>query len=341
MVLFLAAPPAHANMGIPMLAVVWPVMWILLVPIILMEAAVGTKLLHLEFIHALRIAAIANLISTLIGVPVTWLLLMIFELRVGKGGGVYGLDTLQGRLLSVTLQSPWVLPYEEKWVIPAASLFLCIPFCMMSVWAEFNSAQWYTHNRLPKQELLIWSWTANGMSYGMLAIIIAIILVRSLLKDAPEKSSDSILSSRIFQVIALPATAIALFGAVLASFVVKRILGGPKQSAETDRKKQLERKEPAAICDFCGIKSSLETKLVAGPGAYICHCCTDACITQLAANGEHPATSDSFECNFCSKSISSNNVAFFLDNYICRDCLELVHQMHNEEWTGSHIKDIL
>ncbi|HEY9714170.1 MAG TPA: hypothetical protein V6C72_11925, partial [Chroococcales cyanobacterium] len=139
--LALAGTPAHANVGLPMLAIVWPAMWLLLVPIILLEAAVGTRLLHVDFIRAAQIAGVANVISTVIGIPITWIALVAVEMNVGKGGGVYGLDTLWGRILSVTLQSPWLLPYMDSgWVVPAAELFLCLPFCVMSIGTEFIAA---------------------------------------------------------------------------------------------------------------------------------------------------------------------------------------------------------
>jgi hypothetical protein len=39
LVLLTCARPAHANVGVPMLAYVWPWAWALLAPIILIEAA--------------------------------------------------------------------------------------------------------------------------------------------------------------------------------------------------------------------------------------------------------------------------------------------------------------
>ncbi len=178
--LLLAGSPAQANAGLPMLFLVWPAMWALLVPIILLEALVATRILHIGFLQATQIAGVANVLSTFVGIPITWILLLIVEMNVGKGGGVYGLDRLPGKILSVTLQSPWLLPYKEKWIIPAAELFLCIPFFFMSVLTEFISAKWFVQGKLPIQSLLDWAWLANALSYSIIAGIVVYMLLRAL-----------------------------------------------------------------------------------------------------------------------------------------------------------------
>ncbi len=191
--LIIAGAPAYANVGLPMLIVVWPVMWVILVPIILLEAAVGTKLLHIGFPEAVQISALANIVSTLIGIPITWLILLVIEMRVGKGGGVYDISTVWGKIASVTIQSPWILPFPRlDIVVPAAALFLCIPFYLMSVMTECLSAQLITQGRLSSKELANWAWQANGVSYGLICLILLVLLFVALGKKVSKKSSDDL-----------------------------------------------------------------------------------------------------------------------------------------------------
>lgn len=175
--LLLNGGPAWANMGLPMLAAVWPAAYLLLVPIIILEAAVAQNVIHVSFGSAIQIAAVGNVVSTVLGMPVCWLILVVVQV-VTNNCGAYGLNTLRGRILSVTLQSPWILPYrgEEYWMVPAAELTLCIPFCLMSVWSEYLSVCLFLRNQVPLKELLRWAWTANLISYSIIVCSLLIYL---------------------------------------------------------------------------------------------------------------------------------------------------------------------
>jgi hypothetical protein len=158
-------------------------MWVLLIPIILIEATVAVTFLHMNVLQAAQMAGVANLASTLVGIPVTWAVLLILEMNIGKGGGAYGIDTFRGRMLSITLQSAWLVPYRNAdWMIPAAELFLCVPFVLMSVWTEYLSADVMLHGSIPASLILTWSWFANTLSYAMIALVLIIILAITLLK---------------------------------------------------------------------------------------------------------------------------------------------------------------
>jgi hypothetical protein len=137
---FFIASPAHANAGLPMLYIIWPIFLLALIPVILIESLVfKIKIPDLNWKSVISSVGIANIVSTLLGVPVTWILLTAIQLITPGGGGTYpGLnDTVRG-ILSVTLQAPWLLPYESEfyWMIPCAFLFLMIFFFIMSVYSE-------------------------------------------------------------------------------------------------------------------------------------------------------------------------------------------------------------
>lgn len=140
-VLFLAlnvvAWPAQANSGVPMVAVFLPPLWLALIPIIAVESWVLVRLLAVSPIQAAKGSAIGNVLSTLVGVPFMWMVLATMQLSVA--GGALGLATPAARVYAVTVQAPWLIPYEEHltWMIPAALAVLAIPAYALSVLIEW------------------------------------------------------------------------------------------------------------------------------------------------------------------------------------------------------------
>jgi hypothetical protein len=328
--LALVPTPAHANAGLPMLVVVWPTMWVLLLPIVLVEAAVAMKVLSLDFLYAAQIAGIANLVSTLVGLPITWFLLLIVELKVGKGGGAYGIDTLKGRLLSTTLQSPWLLPYKERWLVPAAALFLCIPFFFMSVGSEFVSARWFAQNRFPLTELLKWSWVANGLSYGMIACVLVFMLLQALRNGTASPNRDETKDRGLFPgFVSGMLLVVAVFGAGLASFVV-RLLGGPPKNTGTADDKLLFR-AMELHCSFCAKPQSLTKKTIGGPGVYICDACVEKAASLISNREVLSSQEGKTSCEFCGQVRRGRDLAGFSNRSICRDCIQLSQEIIREE----------
>jgi hypothetical protein len=90
-----------ANVGLPMICVYWPSAWIALVPIVLIEAWVGTRLLKIPFGSVLKTAFLGNFVSTLVGIPVTWLVLALIEFLFF--GRAEGLQTIPHKLYAFRL----------------------------------------------------------------------------------------------------------------------------------------------------------------------------------------------------------------------------------------------
>jgi hypothetical protein len=128
----------HANIGVPMIFVTLPTMGIALLPIIAIEALLAIPNLKLPYRKLLKCFFIANLVSTFVGIPVAWFLLVVLQIVTG-GGSAYGLASPATRLLAVTWQAPWLIPYESdlNWMIPAATLVLFVPFFFASWWVEY------------------------------------------------------------------------------------------------------------------------------------------------------------------------------------------------------------
>jgi hypothetical protein len=162
---------ARADMGLPMIVVTMPLMVIALIPVIIIEALILGRRMRTTFKSVLWPVSAANLVSTLIGIPVTWILLVGLEIITG-GGGTFGLDTALGRFLSVTWQSPWLIPYEHNfyWMIPMAQLVLLIPFFFASYFIERLIVKRMMPKEDPK-EVKRGVFTANLGSYALLSIV--------------------------------------------------------------------------------------------------------------------------------------------------------------------------
>lgn len=135
-VLLIVPSAAHANMGLPMVAVFLPPMWLALVPIILAEAFVVARSTATPFGRTLGGTAVANVVSTILGVPLLWCILA--GIQGALFGTAIGLQSFWTKLYAVTVQSPWLIPYEDEfyWMIPSALAVLAVPFFLLSVFVE-------------------------------------------------------------------------------------------------------------------------------------------------------------------------------------------------------------
>jgi hypothetical protein len=176
----IAPTAAGADIGVPMLFVTLPAMVIALVPVIWIEAQYGLQRLGLPRRQALGVSTAANVVSTIIGLPLTWLVLVSLQMVTG-GGSAHGLRTLSTKLLAVTWQSPWLIPYDDDlvWMVPAAALCLLVPFFFASVYIEYQVARRMlsTHARAQVRAVV---WRANLLSYGLLAVAAIVWLLRGL-----------------------------------------------------------------------------------------------------------------------------------------------------------------
>src|SRR5919201_3109334 len=144
-------PSMLADIGLPMVALYLPVAWLAFVPIILIESAYGSLRYQLPFRRAAFAQAAANSLSTLIGIPITWLvfvLLQVFTVPTGTGPA-------------------WLLPDTSSATVAAALIVLTVVFYVMSILTEgFVVARFFREER----RKMIWRWViqANAISYVLL-----------------------------------------------------------------------------------------------------------------------------------------------------------------------------
>ncbi len=168
--LALAAPAvAYANAGVPMLFLAMPAFLISLAPIIAIETQYISKSLGLPIGQSLKTVSLSNVASTIIGIPLAWFLLVVIQVVTG-GGSAYGVDSVMGKILAVTWQAPWLIPYEEdlNWMIPVAGLVLLIPFFFISWWSEYIVSK-SLNKTLPPRAIWRKVRNANLITYSLLA----------------------------------------------------------------------------------------------------------------------------------------------------------------------------
>ena len=151
-----------ADTGIPMLAVVWPFMWLAFLPVVVIESLVALKSLGLRFRRALMVTAAANTVSTLVGIPVAWLVLLGIEWMpyfVGIPD-----DTRWQTAIAVATQWAWISPFGNLGItIPIAAVVLCVPFYFVSVWIEYLVVRRMVANDF--SQVRRFCWWANLWSY--------------------------------------------------------------------------------------------------------------------------------------------------------------------------------
>jgi hypothetical protein len=168
--IFLVGVPAssYADIGLPMIAVFLPPMWIAFVPVVLVEAFVLKKTLTITRANGLRASFLGNLATTVAGVPLVWMILAVIEMLCC--GAAKGLASTGARLYAVTAQAPWLIPYEKEfwWMIPVALGVLAVPCYATSVLFEGN----INLKLIDRERRSIWKATAmaNAWSYGLLAL---------------------------------------------------------------------------------------------------------------------------------------------------------------------------
>ncbi len=164
--------PPLANIGVPMIFITLPAMMWLIFPVIVLEFLAGRDLKAPTPRQKWLGITIANLVSTFLGWPIAWGVLVVLQMIAG-GGGAHGLDSPLGRLLAVTLQAAWLIPYEEHlyWMIPTAAMVLLVPFFFVSVYIERWVLRFLWKGEEPST-LKRFSWKAHLLSYSFLMAVV-------------------------------------------------------------------------------------------------------------------------------------------------------------------------
>lgn len=175
------------DMGLPMIFPAMMLMIIALGPIIFIEAYM-LRGLGLSLERTVVSAAVANIVSTAIGVPVTWCLLFGLQMATSWTGGLVQGSSFWDIFLGLTLQAPWVHPRgpEYDWIIYGAGLVLLVPFFFASWLVEYWVARFIARNAMiaagadPDRaggKIKRAVRNANLATYALLAVFLLIVLI--------------------------------------------------------------------------------------------------------------------------------------------------------------------
>lgn len=124
------------NVGLPMII---PALYLMvpgLVPIVVIESLVISKRLGWKFRPTVIKVSVANLVSTLLGIPVTWFLLALFGSTAALVLPEMPANRIVQGLFFIVLGSAWIppVPPDMEWIVFPAMGFILVPFFFAS-WA--------------------------------------------------------------------------------------------------------------------------------------------------------------------------------------------------------------
>jgi hypothetical protein len=134
-----------ADVGIPMIFVQWPLMIGALIPVIIVEALLIRRWVQLSYRDAFFGVTKANLLSTLAGFPLAWLVMFVLEMVILIPVGIAAdkwhwnfLDSPVFQVVGFVIGMAWLGPAEDAgyWLVPLAAALLLIPSFYVSVWLE-------------------------------------------------------------------------------------------------------------------------------------------------------------------------------------------------------------
>lgn len=168
------------DMGLPMIIPSMTLMALALVPMVFIESYFVGARLNTGVKKVVGPVAWANLVSTIIGIPVTWFLLVVLEFAsVGVLGAIMDRNPWTD-LFSLTLGAPWVAPghHNEKLIILGAMLFLLIPYGLASWAIEYlvikSMLAKIQDVSPPSKSLKLAVGKANLISYCLLAVFVTL-----------------------------------------------------------------------------------------------------------------------------------------------------------------------
>lgn len=182
-----------ANMGIPMISVLFPAMWGAFIPVVVIETMILKRRRQLKLRPTLCAVFCANIVSTLVGIPLSWILYFLvtiplsFFLHWVTGYPDYhtGGQTIPQLIAEPIMYAGWIGPGQSDpvWLMPAALMCLLFTAFMMTVVIETPIIGYILERfkvacpRKPWQDVIV----ANAYSYVTLEIVMAVLTISGLL----------------------------------------------------------------------------------------------------------------------------------------------------------------
>ncbi|MDX2109086.1 MAG: hypothetical protein SFY80_02480 [Verrucomicrobiota bacterium] len=156
-----------ANMGVPMIFVMLPQMIYFFIPVVIIEGLLARRIPVKDGKGRWGPVLIANLVSTVVGWPISWGLYLLVVMGLDKIGAhtLFSGSPLEAIAVYFSV-APWVPPYGENLepMIIVAGAILLVPFFLASVIIERGVyyTAWHDTDRAVVRRF---SWISNLFSY--------------------------------------------------------------------------------------------------------------------------------------------------------------------------------
>ena len=181
----------HADVIIPLIILEMPSMIVLLLPVILIETLIFLHHVPGTDAQVFRAVGKANVISTLVGLPLACVANLILGALTLVGFPVEKDLSHSTHTIVEALSFGSALMVREgipRWAVPTAVLASLVPAFFLSVWIEFRVLRRHYHDQekialkqlIEETTLKRLTYRANLASYAFLALVAAVLLGLSL-----------------------------------------------------------------------------------------------------------------------------------------------------------------
>jgi hypothetical protein len=164
----LLPPILVANIGVPMLLLVWPAHWLALLPLTVLQAEIAHRSLQLPRRRALQVAGAAKLISVALGIPLAWA--GMWALQVALQFAMGAAQSSSVAAATFPLRCAWLVPTENAWRVYLAFALLAVPCWLVAQLMEFAVARRMLSARPPRA---VRSWIVRANLLGYFLVVLA------------------------------------------------------------------------------------------------------------------------------------------------------------------------
>lgn len=170
----------YANVGLPMIAYGFPFMIVLFAPVLRIEILIYKIKLDKGFWSAFKVAGIANLYTTIIGYPISWFLLLIYQLIASIV--LWGLEyilpigLIKNEIITF-ISIPFIMP---AWIAPFYGYPIGLIMCLAGM-VGLIPAYWITVSSEKKILRRFWGDDKNLDSICILANRLSYLFLYSVL----------------------------------------------------------------------------------------------------------------------------------------------------------------
>jgi hypothetical protein len=175
---------AYADAILPSLALVWPITILLFIPIVLIEAVYARWRLEAGFWKITGVTAVANLLSTIAGLPIASVFAAGLEYSL-EAVRFWDVGALRARAEQLGDISPERLgPHNNlalislgiypKWIMIVSAVAMMVVCYLVSWWVEGKWLQRYIKRTMPASanQCMNIAKNANLLSYAFLTVVV-------------------------------------------------------------------------------------------------------------------------------------------------------------------------